>query len=61
MLGEAAPFFLLAIAAVFFGFTGIAGLSSIIGWVLLPVFVVLFILSLISHMGRGGGHSQTRL
>jgi uncharacterized membrane protein YtjA (UPF0391 family) len=59
MLGEAVPFFLLAIAAVFFGFTGIAGLSSSTGWVLLAVFMMLFVLSLIVRITRDGGRSHT--
>lgn len=57
MLGAAVLFFLLAIAAAFFGFTGIAGFSSTIAWILLAVFVVLFILSLIVRLIRGG-HSH---
>jgi uncharacterized membrane protein YtjA (UPF0391 family) len=54
MLGAAILFFLLAIVAVFFGFTGIAGISSTIAWVLLALFVVLFILSAPSLSLRSG-------
>jgi uncharacterized membrane protein YtjA (UPF0391 family) len=61
MLGAAVLFFLLAIAAAFFDFTGIAGISSTIAWVLLALFVVLFILSLLVRLVRGGGHSHTHL
>jgi uncharacterized membrane protein YtjA (UPF0391 family) len=50
MLGAAVLFFLLAIVAAFFGFTGIAGISSTIAWVLLAVFVALFILSLLVRL-----------
>jgi uncharacterized membrane protein YtjA (UPF0391 family)/uncharacterized protein YjbJ (UPF0337 family) len=56
MLGLAVLFFLLAIVAAIFGFTGIAGISSTIAWVLLAVFVVLFLFSLIVDSGRGRGH-----
>ena len=56
MLGAAVLFFLLAIVAAIFGFTGIAGISSTIAWVLLAIFVALFILSLIVSLVRGGGH-----
>jgi uncharacterized membrane protein YtjA (UPF0391 family) len=59
MLGAAVLFFLLAIAAAFFGFTGIAGISSTIAWVLLAVSVVLFDLSLLVRLARGGGHTHT--
>ena len=56
MLGAAVLFFLLAIAAAFFGFTGIAGFSANIAWILLAIFVVLFVLSLLVRLVRGGGH-----
>jgi uncharacterized membrane protein YtjA (UPF0391 family) len=57
MLGLAVLFFLLAIVAAVFGFTSIAGISSTIAWVLLAIFVVLFLVSLIAHSGRGSrGH-----
>jgi uncharacterized membrane protein YtjA (UPF0391 family) len=56
MLGAAILFFILAIIAAFFGFSGIAGLASTIAWILLAVFVVLFLLSLVVHLFRGGSH-----
>jgi uncharacterized membrane protein YtjA (UPF0391 family) len=56
MLGLAILFFMPAIVAAIFGFTGVAGISSTIAWVLLAVFVVLFLLSLIVHSGCGRGH-----
>jgi uncharacterized membrane protein YtjA (UPF0391 family) len=58
MLGVAVLFFLLAIGAAFFGFTGIAGFSANIAWVMLAVFVVLFVLSLFVRLVRG---ESTRL
>jgi uncharacterized membrane protein YtjA (UPF0391 family) len=54
MLGAAILFFLIAIAAAIFGFSGIAGMASFIAWILLAVFVILFVLSLIVHLIRGG-------
>lgn len=54
MLGAAVLFFLLAIAAAFFGFSGIAGISSTIAWVLLALFVILFVLSLIVRRSVAG-------
>lgn len=60
MLEEAASFFLLAIVAAFFAFTGIAGgLSSTTAWEVLAVFAALFILSLIVRRISSGGYSQS--
>lgn len=56
MLGAAVLFFLLAIAAAFFGLTGIAGFSATIAWIFLVLFVILFVLTLIVRLIRGGGH-----
>jgi uncharacterized membrane protein YtjA (UPF0391 family) len=56
MLGLVVLFFLLAIVAAIFGFTGIAGISATIAWMLLAVFVVLFLVSLFAYSGRGRGH-----
>jgi uncharacterized membrane protein YtjA (UPF0391 family) len=56
MLGLVVLFFLLAIVAAIFGFTGIAGISTTIAWLLLAVFVVLFLVSLFAYSGRGRGH-----
>lgn len=59
MLGAAILFFLLAIAAAFFGFTGIAGFSANIAWVLLAVFVALFALTLFVRLVKGeSAHSH---
>jgi uncharacterized membrane protein YtjA (UPF0391 family) len=58
MLGAAVLFFLIAIAAAFFGFSEIAGTASFIAWVLLAIFAVLFVLSLIVHLVRGGSHHR---
>jgi uncharacterized membrane protein YtjA (UPF0391 family) len=56
MPGLAVLFFLLAIVVAIFDFTGIAGISATIAWVLLALFVVLFLLSLFVHWGRGRGY-----
>jgi uncharacterized membrane protein YtjA (UPF0391 family) len=56
MLGAAILFFLLAIAAAVLGFTGLAGFSASIAWILLVIFVALFILSLFVRLVRGGSH-----
>lgn len=50
MLSVAIGFFLLALVAAFFGFSGIAGDMTSIAWVLLALFVIGFIVSL--FMGR---------
>lgn len=55
---EAAPGILpyvsfLAIGAAIFGFTGIAGFSANIAWVMLAIYVVLFVLSLFLGLVRG--------
>jgi uncharacterized membrane protein YtjA (UPF0391 family) len=53
MLGWAIFFFLLALVAAFFGFSGIAVFSADLAWILLVIFVVLFVLTLIVHLIRG--------
>jgi uncharacterized membrane protein YtjA (UPF0391 family) len=54
MLSVAIGFFLLALVAAFFGFSGIAGEMSNIAWILLVLFVIGFIASLfMSRRGRG--------
>jgi uncharacterized membrane protein YtjA (UPF0391 family) len=58
MLGAAILFFLIALAAAFFGFSGIAGTAAWIAWVMFVVFVVLFVLSLIVRLIRGGSQPQ---
>ena len=52
MLSWAILFFILALVAAFFGFSGIAASASGIAKVLLLLFVVGFVVSLILH-GRG--------
>ena len=55
MLSWAILFFILALVAAFFGFSGIAASASGIAKVLLLLFVVGFVISLILHgRGRGG-------
>ena len=53
MFGWAVFFFILALLAAFFGFTGIAAYSADLAVILLAVFVVLFVLTLILHLIRG--------
>jgi len=52
MLSWAILFFILALVAAFFGFSGIAASASGIAKVLLLLFVIGFVVSLILH-GRG--------
>jgi uncharacterized membrane protein YtjA (UPF0391 family) len=55
MLSWAIIFFILALVAAFFGFSGIAASATGIAKVLLLLFVVGFVVSLILHRrGRGG-------
>ena len=54
MLSWAITFFVLALIAAVFGFTGIAGTAAGIANVLLVLFVIGFIVSLILHGRRGG-------
>jgi len=51
MLRWAIAFFLIAIVAAIFGFSGIAGTSSTIAYYLAVAFLVLFVISLV--LGRG--------
>ena len=52
MLSWTVTFFLLAIVAAFFGFTGIAAGMEQIAWILFVLFLVLFVVSLVR--GRRG-------
>jgi uncharacterized membrane protein YtjA (UPF0391 family) len=52
MLRWALAFFIIAIIAAVFGFTGIAVASAGIAKILFVVFLVLFLLSLIGHLFR---------
>jgi uncharacterized membrane protein YtjA (UPF0391 family) len=52
MLHYALVFLLIAIVAAIFGFGGIAVTSAYIAKILFLVFLVLFIVSLITHLGR---------
>jgi uncharacterized membrane protein YtjA (UPF0391 family) len=54
MLSWAITFFVLALIAAVFGFTGIASGAAGIAKVLLVLFVIGFIISLVMHRGRGG-------
>jgi uncharacterized membrane protein YtjA (UPF0391 family) len=48
-------FLVLAIVAGALGFTGIAGASISIAQTLFYIFLILFVVSLIVHLARGGG------
>lgn len=54
MLYWALTFLLVAILATVFGFTGIAIASAGIAKLLFFVFLVLFVISLVAHLGRSG-------
>jgi uncharacterized membrane protein YtjA (UPF0391 family) len=54
MLSWILTFLLLAIIAGALGFTGIAGTSIAIAQTLFYIFLVLFVVSLIVHIARGG-------
>jgi uncharacterized membrane protein YtjA (UPF0391 family) len=54
MLSWILTFLLFAIIAGALGFTGIAGTSIAIAQTLFYIFLVLFVLSLIVHIARGG-------
>jgi uncharacterized membrane protein YtjA (UPF0391 family) len=47
-------FFVFAIIAGALGFTGIAGTSIAIAQTLFYIFLILFVVSLILHLARGG-------
>jgi uncharacterized membrane protein YtjA (UPF0391 family) len=55
MLNWAIAFFIIAIAAAVFGFTGIAAGAAEIAKILFFVFLVLFVVSLIAGLMRRGG------
>jgi len=53
MLGWAVTFFVIAIIAAAFGFGGIAGASAGIAKILFFIFIVLFVVALISRALQG--------
>lgn len=53
MLGWALTFFIVAVIAALFGFTGIAGAMAWIAQVLFFLFIVLFVIALITGAARG--------
>ena len=53
MLGWAATFLIIALIAALFGFTGIAVASAGIAKILFYIFLILFVVSLLSHAFRG--------
>jgi uncharacterized membrane protein YtjA (UPF0391 family) len=52
MLHYALVFLLIAIVAAIFGFGGIAVTSAYIAKILFFIFLVLFLVSLVTHLGR---------
>jgi uncharacterized membrane protein YtjA (UPF0391 family) len=59
MLQWALVFFVVAIAAALFGFGGIASSAAGIAQILFYIFIILFIISLITGLvRRGGGHPK---
>jgi uncharacterized membrane protein YtjA (UPF0391 family) len=52
MLHYALVFLLIAIAAAIFGFGGVALTSTYIAKILFFIFLVMFLVSLIRHLGR---------
>ncbi|MEZ0228799.1 MAG: DUF1328 domain-containing protein [Planctomycetota bacterium] len=53
MLNWALTFFVVAIIAAVFGFGGIAGAATDMAKILFFVFLVLFVISSVVHLGRG--------
>jgi uncharacterized membrane protein YtjA (UPF0391 family) len=53
MLYWAVVFFVVALIAAVFGFTGIAMASAGIAKILFVIFLVLFLISLVSHLAGG--------
>jgi uncharacterized membrane protein YtjA (UPF0391 family) len=54
MLGWAITFLIIAIIAGVLGFTGVAGISANIAWILGALFLVLFIAALVMRTVKGG-------
>ena len=52
MLNWAVAFFIVALVAALFGFTGIALGAAAVGKVLFFIFLVLFLVSLVAHVSR---------
>ena len=55
MLNWAVTFLVVALIAALLGFTGIAGTAIGIAKILFYVFLILFVVSLVSHLFRGRG------
>jgi uncharacterized membrane protein YtjA (UPF0391 family) len=55
MLSWAVTFFVIALIAAVFGFTGIAVAAAGIAKLLFYIFLILFLVSLLSHVIRGRG------
>ena len=52
MLNWALTFFLIALAAAILGFTGIAVAAAGIAKILFSIFLILFVVSLVTHLTR---------
>ncbi len=57
MLNWAVTFLVIALIAAVLGFTSIAGAAIGIAKILFYVFLILFLVSLVSHLVRGRGAS----
>jgi uncharacterized membrane protein YtjA (UPF0391 family) len=55
VLGLVILSFLIALVAAIFLFSGITVALAWVAWIVLAVFVVLFLRSLVAHLGRGHG------
>jgi len=58
MLNWALTFLVVALIAALLGFTSIAGAAMGIAKILFYVFLVLFLVSLVSHLFRGNGAAR---
>jgi uncharacterized membrane protein YtjA (UPF0391 family) len=57
MLNWAITFFIVALIAAILGFTWIAVAAAGIAKLIFVVFLVLFVISIASHLGRGGSRA----
>jgi uncharacterized membrane protein YtjA (UPF0391 family) len=56
VLGLVILSFLIALVAVIFWFSGITVALAWAAWIVLAVFVLLFLVSLVTHLGHRHGH-----
>ena len=57
MLNWAVTFFVIALIAAVFGFTGVAVAAAGVAKLLFVVFLVLFLVSLVTHLSRTGSRA----